>query len=150
MKSEIIIVLFFSFIVISCSNNAENNKFMMEKYKNEIQRTELAFAKLAKDKGLKVAFSTYAAKDAVLNRGDKLIKGKNAIEAYYAKQKLQNVSLEWEPEFIDVAASGDLGYTYGPYTFKSMDSNGKEISSEGIFHTVWKKQANGDWRYVWD
>ncbi|MBN1409108.1 MAG: nuclear transport factor 2 family protein [Calditrichaceae bacterium] len=122
----------------------------MEKYKQETRETELAFAKLAKEQGLKVAFVTYAADDAVLNRGNKLIKGKKAIEDYYSNQKLQNVSLEWEPVFIEVAVSGDLGYTYGPYTFSSVDSSGKETKSEGIFHTVWKKQANGKWRYVWD
>jgi ketosteroid isomerase-like protein len=122
----------------------------MENYKQEIRETELAFAKLTKEQGLKVAFATYAAEDAVLNRGNKLIKGKKAIEDYYANQNLDNVTLEWEPEFIEVAASGDLGYTYGPYTFTSVDSSGEEIKSEGIFHTVWKKQANGEWRYVWD
>ena len=148
MKSVIILLLICS-IYFSC-NNKESDQITMEKYKREIRDTELAFAKLAKEQGLKVAFTTYAADDAVINRGDNLIKGIKAIEEYYANQKFLNVSLEWEPEFIEVAESGDLGYTYGPYIFKATDSNGKEISSEGIFHTVWKKQANGDWRYVWD
>lgn len=79
-----------------------------------------------------------------------MIKGKKAIEEFYVNQNLDNVTLEWEPEFIEVAASGDLGYTYGPYTFISVDSSGKETKSGGIFHTVWKRQANGKWRYVWD
>ena len=148
MKSVIILLLICS-IYFSC-NNKESDQITMEKYKREIRDTELAFAKLAKEQGLKVAFTTYAADDAVINRGDNLIKGIKAIEEYYANQKFLNVSLEWDPEFIEVAESGDLGYTYGPYIFKATDSNGKEISSEGIFHTVWKKQANGEWRYVWD
>ena len=148
MKSVIILLLICS-IYFSC-NNKESDQITMEKYKREIRDTELAFAKLAKEQGLKVAFTTYAADDAVINRGDNLIKGIKAIEEYYANQKFLNVSLEWEPEFIEVAESGDLGYTYGPYIFKATDSNGKEISSEGIFHTVWKRQANGEWRYVWD
>ena len=148
MKSVIILLLICS-IYFSC-NNKESDQITMEKYKREIRDTELAFAKLAKEQGLKVAFTTYAADDAVINRGDNLIKGIKAIEEYYANQKFLNVSLEWEPEFIEVAESGDLGYTYGPYIFKATDSNGKEISSEGIFHTVWKRQANGEWRYIWD
>ena len=148
MKSVIILLLICS-IYFSC-NNKESDQITMEKYKREIRDTELAFAKLAKEQGLKVAFTTYAADDAVINRGDNLIKGIKAIEEYYANQKFLNVSLEWEPEFIEVAESGDLGYTYGPYIFKATDSNGKEISSEGIFHTVWKRQANGQWRFIWD
>ena len=148
MKS-VIILLLICCIYFSC-NNKESDQITMEKYKQEIRDTELAFANLAKEQGLKVAFTTYAADDAVINRGDNLIKGIKAIEEYYANQKFLNVSLEWEPEFIEVAESGDLGYTYGPYIFKATDSNGKEISSEGIFHTVWKRQANSEWRYVWD
>jgi len=141
--------LLFGFgLFVSC--NGDRDILLLEKYKQEIRETELAFTKLAKEQGLKVAFTTYAADDAVLNRGDKLIKGKKAIEEYYAKQKLDNVTLEWEPEFIKVAASGDLGYTYGPYMFTSVDSSGKETKSEGIFHTVWKRQGDGEWRFVWD
>ena len=150
LRIALFLVLIFSCVLTSCKVNIEKNESMKETYKEEIRETEKAFARLAKEKGLKVAFTTYAAEDAVLNRSDKLIKGKNAIEAYYAKQTLQNVKLEWEPEFVEVAVSGDLGYTYGPYTFSANDSTGKEINAKGIFHTVWKKQSDGKWRYVWD
>lgn len=145
----VIIILLLSCVYFSC-NNKGNDQSMIEKYKQEIRETEQAFAQLAKEQGLKVAFTTYAANDAVINRGDKLIKGKKAIEDYYAHQNLDNITLEWEPEFIDVAVSGDLGYTYGPYTFTAVDSGGKETKSEGIFHTVWKRQADNKWRFVWD
>ena len=122
----------------------------MEKYKMEILETEHAFAQLAKDQGLKVAFLTYASDEAVLHRANKLIKGKQAIAEYFEQQTLQNVRLEWEPDFVSVAASGDLGYTYGKFNFEGIDEKGEEIKVEGIFHTVWKREANGEWRYVWD
>jgi ketosteroid isomerase-like protein len=150
LRSGIIFYLLINCIFISCKYDKGKNESITEKHKNEILNTERGFAQLAKEKGLKVAFTTYAAEDAVLNRGNTLIKGKKAIDEYYTNQKLHNVSLEWEPEFIEVAVSGDLGYTYGPYTFTATDTTGKEIKSNGIFHTVWKKQANGEWRYVWD
>jgi len=122
----------------------------MEDYKKEIFEAEKAFAKLAKEKGLKVAFTTFASGEAVLHRENKIIKGKKAIEEYFEKQTLKKVQLEWTPDFIDVAASGDLAYTYGPYKFEGTDEAGEKIKSTGIFHTVWKKEANGEWRYVWD
>ena len=122
----------------------------MEKYEKEILETEKAFAKLAKEKGLKVAFTTFASEEAVLLRENKLIRGKKEIEEYFEKQNLENVQLDWTPNLIDVAASGDLGYTYGKYNFEGIGEKGQIIKSTGVFHTVWKKEANGEWRYVWD
>ena len=56
----------------------------------------------------------------------------------------------WKPDFVDVSSSGDLGYTYGQYTFIRLDSIGNETASQGIFHTVWKRQSDGNWRFVYD
>ncbi len=122
----------------------------MNKMEKEIFETEKAFAALAKEKGLKIAFSTFAANDAVLSRENKLIKGKKEIEAYFEKMTLRDVQLSWEPEYIEVAESGDLGYTYGPYSFEWTDDAGEAQKATGIFHTVWRKEADGEWRYVWD
>ncbi len=122
----------------------------MNRYEKEIFETEKAFAALAKEKGLKIAFSTFAADDTVLSRENKLIKGKKEIEAYFEKVTLRDVQLSWEPEHIEVAESGDLGYTYGPYSFEWTDDAGKAQKATGIFHTVWRKEADGEWRYVWD
>jgi len=122
----------------------------MEEYKTEILDTEKAFAQLVKEKGLKTGFLAYAAEEAVLSRGGKLIKGKKEIEEYFEQQTLKDVRLEWVPDFVSVSASGDLGYTYGKFKLEALDQAGQKIESDGIFHTVWKRQPDGEWRYVWD
>lgn len=122
----------------------------MEKIKSEILDAEKAFAQLVKEQGLKAGFLAYAAENAVIQRGGKLIHGKPAIAAFFDQQNLDNVTLEWQPDFVDVAASGDLAYTYGRYSLQSVDENGQTVESQGIFHTVWKRQPDGAWRYVWD
>lgn len=127
-----------------------NERDLTEQSKQEIAATEHAFAQMAKEQGISAAFLAYAADEAVINRGNKLYKGKQAIAQYFESQTLSNVYLEWEPEFVDAASSGDLGYTYGPYRFSATDANGKEISGTGVFHTVWIKGPDGKWRFVWD
>ena len=122
----------------------------MDQFKLEILDTEKAFAQLVKEKGMKIGFLTYASDQAVLNRGGKLIRGKKEIEVYFDQLTLKDVRLEWAPDFVDVSASGDLGYTYGKYIFEAIDQTGQETRSTGIFHTVWKREPNGEWRYVWD
>ena len=134
------------FILISCKTKP--NEKSIEKWKQEIRETELKFAKMAKDEGIEKAFTTYAAEDAVLMRNNDLIIGLENIEIHYKNQTSKG--LDWAPDFVDVAASGDLGYTYGHYTYSYIDSTGKAAEDKGIFHTVWKRQADGNWRFVWD
>jgi ketosteroid isomerase-like protein len=146
-KSNLWMTLF-SLIIVACQ--MEKDVAMIERHKLEILETEKAFSALAIEKGLKIAFTMYAAEDAVLRRGNDLIKGKKAIADYYETYKYPNARLEWNPDFIDVSASGDLAYTYGQYKFEAKDKSGEILKDTGIFHTIWKKQPNGKWRYVWD
>ncbi|MCK5538481.1 MAG: nuclear transport factor 2 family protein [Bacteroidales bacterium] len=116
----------------------------------EIQATEKAFEKMIAEEGLAEAFSYFAADSAVKSFGDTLIIGKKGIKDFYKNQTNKNISLHWMPDYIYASESGDLAYTYGKYTYKMIDANGREIKSTGIFHTVWRKQKNGTWKFVWD
>jgi len=102
---------------------------------------------MAKERGMTAAFYAFAADDAVIKRGQNIIKGKEAIKEFYERQPSTG-QLEWSPDFADV--SGDLGYTYGKFTFSEKDSTGAVNQTTGFFHTVWKKQKDGTWKFVWD
>ncbi len=137
-------------ILFSCGVNINNDS--PEAWKNEILETEQNFAEMAEKDGIQKAFLAYAADSAVLMRNNILVVGKNSIAEYFKNQTTENnfESLTWKPEFVDVAASGDLGYTYGYYTYSYIDSTGTRIEHTGVFHTVWKRQPDGNWRFVWD
>lgn len=137
-------------LLIGCQSPSK--EVSMDEWKNEIVAVEKAFAQLAGEEGVPKAFLTFAAEDAVLMRNNTIIKGKDSIKANFLKQAgaWDNVQLTWEPIFVDVARSGDLGYTYGTFVYTSKDSIGNLVSSEGVFHTVWKRQQDGTWRFVWD
>jgi ketosteroid isomerase-like protein len=129
-----------------------SNLETIEKWKNEILQTEQDFAELAKKEGIGAAFLKYASEKAVLTRNNTLIAGKTAIKKYFENLSTEskNVSLIWKPDFVDISNSGDLGYTYGKYIYTFVDKNGDTIKYEGVFHTVWKRQENGEWKFVWD
>ena len=132
-------------IFISCSQSGR-----LEDDKKEVMQTELAFAQMAKEQGVKKAFLAFAADSAVLNRGEKILKGQQDLITYFSNPIWKSASLQWKPDFVDVSASGDLAYTYGSYTYSSKDSSGGISSSQGIFHTIWKRQKDGSWKFVWD
>ena len=122
----------------------------IEKTKTEILKTEHDFEQMVARKGVAEAFSFYVSDSGVINAGDKLFHGKEAVRKHYESWKYKDVKLTWSPDYVDVANSGDLGYTYGKYTFSFRDSTGKENVSHGVFHTVWKRQPDGSWKFVWD
>lgn len=118
---------------------------------NEIRQAETDFADMAVSQGIAAAFSHYADSNAVIKRGkDSLIYGKAGIANYYKAPHFKTARVSWSPDFVAVSTGGDLGYTYGKYLWISTDSTGNTSQSTGIFHTVWKRQADGSWRYVWD
>ncbi|MCB8963582.1 MAG: nuclear transport factor 2 family protein [Bacteroidales bacterium] len=136
-------------ITVSCKNRG--SVVDKEKYKQEIIQAEHDFAKMVKEQGMQAGFAFFADSNAVMRRADEsLIIGKTAIEEHFGKSRYKDAILEWEVDFVDVAESGDLGYTYGRYTFVAKDSMGNLVKSAGVFHTVWKRQGDGTWRYVWD
>jgi len=146
MRKMLSVFLIYLFTCFSCIQKVEEKK--IEVWKNEIIKTELDFSNMAQKEGMDKAFLHYVANDGVLLRNDKLIKGKDNIRSYMKSNTSKGLS--WKPDFVDVSASGDLGYTYGKYSYRYQDSLGNSKINEGVFHTVWKRQTNGVWRFVWD
>lgn len=122
----------------------------MNEIKQVIIQIERDFCKLVKEKGIKEGFLYYAAEDAVLNRDNKIIRGKDNIKVYFEEQDLRYIDLDWEPDFVDISKARDMAYTYGSYVLTSQKDTDKPVKNKGIFHTVWKLQPDGSWKYVYD
>jgi ketosteroid isomerase-like protein len=146
MKTSIIQLLFIVFL-LSCQHPGNQDK---SRLKAEISHVESDFEMYAIKNGIRNAFVQFADDSAVISRGDSLYKGKQAINNYFSKNWPAGASLNWKPDFIEISASGDLAYTWGKYVFSAPDSNKKVVVSEGYFHTVWKRQSDGQWKFVWD
>ncbi len=122
-----------------------------DEVKKEIFDTEKAVEKMAVEKGVPEAFYYYADENAAIRReNDTLIVGKENVRIYYEKKETENTTVNWTPDFIDVADCGTLGYTYGKYIWKIKNTNGEVAEYKGVFHTVWKKQKDNSWKFVWD
>ncbi len=142
------LIFFVSLLILPGCNTSELN--LRYKAIEEIKSTEKEFAAYVKQHGITAGFYKFAAEDAVLNHSERLIKGKEAIKLHYLSKNADKNKLEWNAEFVDAAESGELGYTYGSYVYLVPDSSGQFIKYTGVFHTVWKKQADGNWKFVWD
>jgi ketosteroid isomerase-like protein len=144
--STIYIFLFLSLFYCACTIEDEQIK----KWEEEIISIEKQFESMVQEKGIAEGFIHFADENAVLNRNNKIIKGKAEIRKYFKEQNLNEIKLNWKPDFVDISKSGDLAYTYGHYLFSAISPKGDTIKSDGVFHTVWKRQSDGSWKYVWD
>jgi ketosteroid isomerase-like protein len=142
--------LFFIFLVLnSCTpkNKVENLTYV----KLQVVRTEKDFEKLVAEKGLAEGFYQFADSNAVIKREhDTLIIGKTNIKNYYSNSKYKTAMVTWSPDAVELSNSGDMASTYGKYVWTFKDGSGQKQISKGIFHTVWKKQKDGSWKYIWD
>ena len=105
---------------------------------------ERAFAAASLAKGTRAAFLDFLAIDSVLFRPGP-VPGKTWIEEHPAPTTL----LTWEPSFADVAQSGDLGYTTGPWEIRPS-SRQDSPTAYGHFVSVWKRQTDSAWKVVVD
>jgi ketosteroid isomerase-like protein len=110
--------------------------------------TELAFAKMAKDVGTRPAFSAFIADDGILFRPGP-VKGKEWLAKNPAPASDKHPWLSWYPAIAEISLAGDMGYTTGPWEFRP-DINDAKAVAFGNFLTVWKRQADGSWKFAID
>jgi len=111
---------------------------------------EAEFMKAAAEKGSKGYLSYYADDAVELPNGAPAIEGKVNIAPGMNFLDDPNNRLTWTPTGGDVSSSGDLGYTYGTFEFRSNDKDGKPRVEHGKYTSIWKLQKDGSWKVVLD
>ena len=138
---------FFMAVALSACTAKENHNKNKQADKAALIEADKAFSKMSGEKGMKNAFIEFIDSNGVLLRpGHFPIAGANAID-YIIQQNDTGYMLIWEPHFADIAASGDLGYTYGIYELRPRS---KDTVIYGSYTSIWKKQKDGKWKFVLD
>jgi len=112
---------------------------------SEIVRADSLMSVMAQQDGFHAALLHYAADDFTkLNDGEFPVIGK---EAYRLKTegKPGTTALQWQPVKGELAASGELGYTWGNWKFTLKDT-----TIYGNYFSVWRKSSSGEWKLALD
>lgn len=109
----------------------------------DLVSAEQTFAVDATVRGTRAAFLAALADDGVV-----FAPGPMSGKAVWTARPDNKDRLEWAPAVAEVAASGDLGYTSGPWRY-TVKGDAKP-SSFGRYLTVWKKQADSHWKVLID
>ena len=110
---------------------------------DSLVQAERGFARLSVEKGMRDAFLANLNDQSILFR-PQAVPGK----AWMEKSPPIAAQLSWEPAFADIAKSGDLGYTTGPWQVRRTPND--TPADFGHYVTIWKKQSDGAWKIVLD
>lgn len=108
---------------------------------------EIAFARMASERGVRAAFlANFAADGIALEPGP--VRVQDAYRARPAPADPLAVKLDWKPAQAGVSRSHDFGYTTGPYALRIAAQ--PERVRQGVFFSVWQRDAGGRWEVIVD
>lgn len=112
-----------------------------EQQRSSLMESERLFLMSIQKNGAQTGLNETLARDArVYRQQSQPIIGIDSIRNTFAQRPYLT---SWEAMHADVAASGDLGYTYGSYTVK-----GNTNDEKGYFLHAWKRDGANRWKLV--
>jgi ketosteroid isomerase-like protein len=130
-------------LLVACATPpaARQREWQPEPSARIILELEARFAAASRQKGARTAFLEFLADDSiVLQPGP--VWGRAAWES---ADELAG-TLDWAPDWAELAADGALGFATGPWL---LTPAGEGARVEGRYLTVWRKDAGG-WAVVFD
>ncbi len=111
----------------------------------EIRNTDIAMSDQAQRDGFSKTLLEFA-DDSIIKpkEGEFPVIGKKALEDYWKGNK-GTKGISWKPFRVEAAKSGEMGYTVGNWNLNTPDS-----TYHGNYITIWKKQQDGQWKWVVD
>jgi hypothetical protein len=131
----------------------------LEKHRESLAEVERSFSRDAQTMGIGAAFKKYGSPDAINLAGPEtltFVMGNVAIGENVGSGAPPNTSaVHWGPEKTVIAASGDFGVTIGYIVRNQPSADPSTGSGQGgktppgqPFFTIWRKDADGVWRYI--
>ena len=107
-------------------------------------QTERNFANTALVASTREAFIKFIDSSGIVFEKGKPV---NGLEAYTKSERRPGI-LTWEPEYAEIAATNDFGYTTGPWKYYANSIKENPVAN-GYFITVWHLTDHG-WKFLID
>jgi len=115
----------------------------LEARRAEVFAAERAFARSMADRDF-AAFGRHVAEDSVFFNGSTPLRGRDAVlAAWKAFFDGPTAPFSWDPDQVEVLASGELALSTGPV-------KNPQGAVTARFNSIWQRQADGRWRVIFD
>lgn len=105
---------------------------------------EKSFAAFSVAHSTKEAFLQYIDSNSLMFDKGKPVKA----QAFWKQREKRPGILNWHPQYAEISASGDFGYTTGPWTFQASATD--SVAARGQYSTVWYRNNDGEWKFLID
>lgn len=111
-----------------------------------IRDADIAWSSMAETRDLEAIVSYYTDDVIVLLPNMPAVVGKEAARELNRSMLAIQLSVKWQPERVEAARSGDIGYARGTYVLTVRGPDGAPVTDKGNYVEIWKKQADGSWK----
>lgn len=95
--------------------------------------------------------SAYSADASLMFPNAPILQGDDLKAAIRALAADPHFSMQFSTDRVEVAKSGEIGYTRGRYTMTMSDPNTKQVLRErGKYVTIYARQNDGSWKMMED
>src|SRR5258708_17917124 len=141
MFSRKLVFLVAAFCLAACAQPTRVDSMDAAK---SLAAAETAFAAHSVREDMRAAFLAAFADDAVCVRNGWVV-----ANGDLSGRPAPAVVLDWRPQYVEVAASGEMGPSTGPWKLTSK-AQPAAPSAYGQFVTIWKRERDQGWRVAVD
>ncbi len=135
-------IIFGAILFYSCNNQDPD---LSKEAAEEIIKADINMSDMATKEGFYQALLNYADDSLIIPREGKLpMIGKAEVTKGWAEKPVIK-ELTWKPIRAEASKDGAMGYTFGFAIFKGADT-----VTYTNYCTIWKKQKDGGWKFVYD
>jgi ketosteroid isomerase-like protein len=167
IRSAVVFIVAALVIMTGCGNSASNNASNRGSNSNSnavnsavkpaatpdratdeaaLRAADLAWSEAAGKKDVEAVVGFMTDDGSTLPPNEPIQNNKEAIKkGWTALLGLKDLTIAWTPTIVQVADSGETGYTSGTWSMTFTDPKGVKMSDKGKYVEVWKK-VDGKWK----
>jgi len=146
MKRYFVLPMILMAALSGCAKKAD-----VEAERAALRQADADWAKTVAEKNAGAFTGYFTADGVVMPPNLPAVNGTDAIRTWVStNMSLPGFAVTLEATSAEVAASGDIGYTLGNFTYQMSMPDGSQLTDRGKYATIWKKQADATWKVAVD
>ncbi|MFQ5549378.1 MAG: SgcJ/EcaC family oxidoreductase, partial [Woeseia sp.] len=142
-KYRVIAASLSALVATACAPQAD-----VETEKNAVRELDRQWESATAASGAE-GWISFVTEDAVIYPPDgPVVRGREAVGEYMEHLLPPDLSVRWQPDYVEVSGTGDLATMFGTYEITASGAAGDSPVSRGKYGNAWTKKADGGWKVV--